>query len=49
VPDAAGWALLDGGALAGSLIGGVAGFGAGVLLLLPLIAWTLGVRAAAPS
>jgi uncharacterized membrane protein YfcA len=47
VPDAAGWALLVGGALVGSLVGGVAGFGAGVLLL-PVIAWTLGVRATAP-
>jgi uncharacterized membrane protein YfcA len=47
VPDAAGWALLIGGALVGSLVGGVAGFGAGILLL-PVIAWTLGIRATAP-
>jgi len=47
VPDLAGWAILVAGALLGSLIAGVAGFGAGVLLL-PLVAWTLGMRATAP-
>jgi hypothetical protein len=47
VPDAFGWAILVTGALIGSVIGGVAGFGAGVVLL-PLIAWTLGIRATAP-
>jgi uncharacterized membrane protein YfcA len=47
VPDATGWLILVGGALIGSVVGGVAGFGAGVILL-PLIAWTLGVRATAP-
>lgn len=34
-------------ALAGSVIGGVAGFGAGVVLL-PVVAWTVGLRAAVP-
>ena len=47
MPDAFGWAILVTGALIGSVIGGVAGFGAGVVLL-PLIAWTLGIRATAP-
>jgi uncharacterized membrane protein YfcA len=47
VPDLAGWAILVAGALLGSLVAGVAGFGAGMLLL-PLIAWTLGLRATAP-
>lgn len=47
MPDATGWIVLVGGALAGSIVGGVAGFGAGVILL-PLIAWTLDVRATAP-
>ncbi len=46
-PGPAGWAILLGGALVGSLVGGVAGFGAGIILL-PLLAWVLGVRAAAP-
>lgn len=47
MPDLAGWIVLLGGALAGSVLGGVAGFGAGVVLL-PLVAWTLGLRAAVP-
>ena len=47
MPDALGWSVLVAGALIGSVVGGVAGFGAGVILL-PLIAWTLGIRAAAP-
>ncbi len=45
-PGAAGWAILLGGALVGSVVGGVAGFGTG-LILLPILAFTLGVRAAA--
>jgi len=47
VPDALGWSVLVAGALIGSVIGGVAGFGAGVILL-PLIAWRLDIRATAP-
>ncbi len=39
--------MLVGAALVGSTIAGVAGFGSGVLLL-PIIAWTLGLRAAVP-
>lgn len=46
-PDPLGWAVLIGGALFGSVVGGVAGFGAGVILL-PLVAWALGIRNAAP-
>ncbi|OLB98808.1 MAG: hypothetical protein AUH30_06845 [Candidatus Rokubacteria bacterium 13_1_40CM_68_15] len=47
MPDALGWSILVAGALIGSVIGGVAGFGTGVILL-PLIAWTLDIRATAP-
>jgi uncharacterized membrane protein YfcA len=47
MPDLLGWIVLVGGALAGSVMGGVAGFGAGVILL-PLVAWTLGFRATVP-
>src|SRR5439155_784027 len=47
VPDVLGWSILVAGALIGSVVAGVAGFGAGVILL-PLIALTLGIRAAAP-
>jgi uncharacterized protein len=39
--------ILLGAALVGSIIGGVAGFGAGVVLL-PVAAWTLGIRMAVP-
>lgn len=39
--------ILIGTALLGSTIGGIAGFGAGILLL-PVAAWTLGIRAAVP-
>lgn len=47
VPDLVGLAVLMGTALVASLIAGVAGFGAGIILL-PVLAWTVGVRAAAP-
>lgn len=47
MPDATGWAILLAGALLGSTLGGVAGFGAGIVLL-PLVVQVLGVRAAAP-
>jgi hypothetical protein len=47
MPDSLTWMILIGTALLGSTIGGVAGFGAGILLL-PVAAWTLGIRAAVP-
>jgi uncharacterized membrane protein YfcA len=47
VPDPFGWGVLIAGALLGSVVGGVAGFGAGIILL-PLVAWVLGIRAVAP-
>ena len=47
MPDVLGWSILVAGALIGSVVAGVAGFSAGVILL-PLIALTLGIRAAAP-
>jgi uncharacterized protein len=47
MPDPLTWMILIGTALLGSTIGGIAGFGAGILLL-PVAAWTLGIRAAVP-
>jgi uncharacterized protein len=47
MPDPLTWLILLGTALVGSIIGGVAGFGAGVVLL-PVAAWTLGIRMAVP-
>jgi uncharacterized protein len=47
MPDPLTWIILLGAALVGSIIGGVAGFGAGVVLL-PVAAWTLGIRMAVP-
>jgi uncharacterized membrane protein YfcA len=47
MPDPLTWMILLGTALVGSIIGGVAGFGAGVVLL-PVAAWTLGIRMAVP-
>jgi uncharacterized membrane protein YfcA len=47
MPDPLGWTVLVAGALLGSLVGGVAGFGTGIIML-PLVAWVLGVRAAVP-
>jgi uncharacterized membrane protein YfcA len=45
--DAVGWAAVLAGALGGSIIGGVAGFGAGITLL-PILVLMLGTRAAIP-
>ena len=39
--------MLVAAALVGSIVGGVAGFGGG-LILLPVVAWVVGIRAAAP-
>jgi len=47
MPDPIGWAVLVVGALVGSLVGGVAGFGTGIIML-PLVAWVLGLRVAVP-
>lgn len=47
MPDPLGWTVLVAGALFGSLVGGVAGFGTGIIML-PLVAWVLGLRAAVP-
>ena len=47
MPDPLTWMILIGTALLGSTIGGIAGLGAGILLL-PVAAWTLGIRAAVP-
>src|SRR3989442_3859296 len=47
MPDPLGWLVLVGGALAASVVGGVAGFGAGIIML-PLVAWAIGVRSAVP-
>jgi len=46
-PGPVGWAILLAGALIGSIVGGIAGFGTGIIML-PLLASVLGVRAAAP-
>src|SRR2546422_10771919 len=47
MPDPRGWAVLIVGALVASVVGGVAGFGAGIIML-PLVSWALGVRSAVP-
>jgi uncharacterized membrane protein YfcA len=47
MPDLPTLGVLLGGALVGSFIGGIAGFGTGVIML-PLVAWALGVRAVGP-
>src|SRR2546422_11453022 len=47
MPDPLGWLILGGGALVASIVSGVAGFGAGIIML-PLMAWAVGVRAAVP-
>jgi uncharacterized membrane protein YfcA len=47
MPDPLTWIILVGAALVGSIVGGVAGFGAGVILL-PVTAWALGIRMAVP-
>jgi uncharacterized membrane protein YfcA len=45
--DGVGWAVVIAGALGGAVIGGVAGFGAGITLL-PILVFVLGARTAIP-
>jgi len=45
--DMAGWLILGAAAIVGSTIGGVAGFGTGVIMI-PAIAWSVGVKATVP-
>ena len=45
--DAAGWLILGAAAIVASTIGGVAGFGTGVIMV-PAIAWRMGVKATVP-
>ena len=45
--DAVGWLILGVAAIVGSTIGGVAGFGTGVIMI-PAIAWSVGVKATVP-
>ena len=47
MPEPGTWLVLIGTALFGSVVGGIAGFGAGIVLL-PILVWTLGVRVAVP-
>ena len=47
MPDPIGWVVLVVGALVGSLVGGVAGFGTGIIML-PIVGWAIGFRAAIP-
>jgi uncharacterized membrane protein YfcA len=47
MPDALGWLVLGAAALVASTVGGVAGFGTGVIMV-PIIAWTLGIKSAVP-
>ena len=43
----AAWLILGAAAIVGSTIGGVAGFGTGVIMI-PAIAWSVGVKATVP-
>ena len=45
--DTAGWLILGAAAIVGSTVGGVAGFGTGVIMI-PAIAWIVGVKATVP-
>jgi uncharacterized membrane protein YfcA len=47
MPDPIGWLVLIVGALVASVVGGVAGFGAGIIML-PLVSWAIGIRSAVP-
>ena len=45
--EMAGWLILGAAGIVGSTIGGVAGFGTGVIMV-PAIAWSVGVKATVP-
>src|SRR3981189_2467554 len=45
--ETAGWLILGAAGIVGSTIGGVAGFGTGVIMI-PAIAWSVGVKATVP-
>src|ERR1700693_3694939 len=45
--DMVAWLILGAAAIVGSTIGGVAGFGTGVIMI-PAIAWSVGVKATVP-
>jgi len=45
--DTAGWLILGAAAIVGSTVGGVAGFGTGVIMI-PAIDWIVGVKATVP-
>lgn len=47
MPELWGWILLGAGALIASTVGGVAGFGAGIIMI-PLVAFVLGTKATVP-
>jgi uncharacterized membrane protein YfcA len=47
MPDALGWLALGAAALVAATVGGVAGFGTGVIMV-PVLAWTLGIKASVP-
>src|SRR2546430_9624731 len=47
MPDPTGWVTLALAAIVGSTIGGVAGFGTGVIMI-PAIAWGVGVKSTVP-
>ena len=47
MPDPTGWVTLALAAIVGSTIGGVAGFGTGVIMI-PAIAWVVGVKSTVP-
>lgn len=46
-PGVTGWLVLSAGAVVASTIGGVAGFGAGIVMI-PLLVWMVGMKATVP-
>ena len=47
LPDLVGWIALGTGALIASTVGGVAGFGAGIIMI-PIVAFVMGAKATVP-